>query len=255
VVLTRLAVTYDLLPVEVLREAVTLGHARGVPIYLDDAGGARVGPAVFGQPRMLELGVDVGATGLDKYGTAGPRLGLLAGERALVARIRARAVELGLEARPMLYPAVVRSLEGYRPERVLTLVETTREVAEALRLLLGDTVRLTPLTAELRAEDLLELSLGRAGLAVAPIVPYEATAALAMLLLRDHGILTVHFAGLPPGTSSLLVKFVPPETLERLGGAHALAKAVDLSLDRLADLLPEPDRIRRLLLGDGDAPA
>ena len=90
VVLTRLAVTYELLPVEVLRTVVSLARERGVPVYVDDAGGARVGPAAFAQPKTLELGVDVGATGLDKYGTSGPRLGLLAGEKSLVARIRDR---------------------------------------------------------------------------------------------------------------------------------------------------------------------
>src|SRR5438552_723730 len=105
VVLTRLAVTYDLLPLEIASEAVRLAHARGVRVYVDDAGGARVGPAVFGQPKTLELGADLGATGLDKYGTVGPRLGLLAGDAALVAAIRARAFEFGLEARPMLHPA------------------------------------------------------------------------------------------------------------------------------------------------------
>jgi len=42
----------------------------------------------------------------------------------------------------------------------------------------------------------------------------EASAALSMLLLSDHGMLMVHFVGLPPGTVDLLIKFVPPETLE-----------------------------------------
>ena len=77
--LTRLAVTYDLMPVEEICAIVGLAHNRGALVYMDDAGGARVGPAGFGQPRMLELGVDIGATGLDKYGTVGPRLGLLGG--------------------------------------------------------------------------------------------------------------------------------------------------------------------------------
>jgi hypothetical protein len=43
-------------------------------------------------------------------------------------------------------------------------------------------------------------------------------------------MITVHFAGMPPGTSSLLVEFVSPETLERFGGAEAPAKAIDSSL-------------------------
>ena len=250
VVLTRLAVTYDLLPLEIASEAVRLAHARGVRVYVDDAGGARVGPAVFGQPKTLELGADLGATGLDKYGTVGPRLGLLAGDAALVAAIRARAFEFGLEARPMLYPAVARSLSGYRPERVRTLVETTRKVGAALSVVFGARLHVTPVTAQLRADDLLALAMERAGLTTPPIVPIEATAALAMLLLEDYGILTVHFAGMPPGTSSLLVKFIPPETLERFGGPDAFAKAVDSSVDRLAVALHDHAALSMLLLGE-----
>jgi L-seryl-tRNA(Ser) seleniumtransferase len=57
--------------------------------------------------------------------------------------------------------------------------------------------------------------------------------------------------GLPPGTSALMLKFIPPETLKQFGGAQAYAEAIDASLDTLADLLGTPDQIRCLLLGDG----
>jgi len=70
-----------------------------------------------------------------------------------------------------------------------------------------------------------------------------------MLLLRDHGIHTVHFAALPPGTDALLLKFVAPETLARFGGATAFATAVDESLDELARLFGDDRMLRRLLLG------
>src|SRR2546430_9335142 len=116
-----------------MEKVVGLARGRGVPVYGEDAGGARVGPAVFDQPRTLQLGVDVVATGLDKYGTVGPRLGVMAGEKALVSRIRARAFEMGLEARPLLYPAAVRSLVGSTPERVQELVDTTQAVATAIQ--------------------------------------------------------------------------------------------------------------------------
>ncbi len=46
VVLTRLAVTYEILPVDEIRAIVRLAHDRGPLVYVDDAGGARVGPAV-----------------------------------------------------------------------------------------------------------------------------------------------------------------------------------------------------------------
>jgi L-seryl-tRNA(Ser) seleniumtransferase len=239
VVITRLAVTYDLMPLADVQRAVDAARDRGVRVFVDDAGGARVGPAVFGQPRTLELGADVGATGLDKYGTTGPRLGLLAGRAELLARIRARAIELGLEARPMLYPAVVSSLERYQPERVRALVAATNDFGDALEARLGAAVSRTPVAAKLEAEAILAEVVRRAGMQVTDcyLVPYEATAALAMLLLRDHGVLTVHFAALPPGTSDLLFKFLPPETMRDFGGAARLAEAVDRSLDALATLI------------------
>jgi L-seryl-tRNA(Ser) seleniumtransferase len=187
---------------------------------------------------------------LDKYGTYGPRLGLMAGKKELVARIRAKAFEFGLEARPMLYAAVVTSLERYDPKRVTALVECTKRVAGELRKLLGNKLHETPVTAQLLAEDILEIAMERAGLKEPTIVPYEATAALAMLLLQDYGILTVHFAGLPPGTSSFLFKFIPPETLERFGGPGKFAAAVDASLSKLAGIIGEPENIRSLLLGE-----
>jgi len=166
-----------------------------------------------------------------------------------VAKMRARAFEFGLEARPMLYPAVLKSLEQYRPERVRSLVECTKEVAVALRRRLGDRLRETPVTAQLLGEDTLELARERAGLAETSLVPFEASATLAMLLLRDHGIVSVHFAGMPPGTSAMLFKFVPPETLQRFGGAAAFAEAVDSSLSNVAALMEDREKVRALLLG------
>jgi L-seryl-tRNA(Ser) seleniumtransferase len=232
-VLTRLAVTYEALDLETIERAVEAARDAGVPVFVDDAGGARVGPAVLGQPKLLELGADAGVTGLDKYGTSGPRLGLMGGRAELIARIRARAIELGLEARPMLYPAVVESLERYRPERVRELVATTTELADALVARLGDWPVRTPVAVKLEGEHVLA-ELEPRGARTNGLVAVEATAGLAMLMLRDHGILTVHFAALPPGTSALLLKFVPPETLERFGGAGRFADAVAASLDELA---------------------
>jgi L-seryl-tRNA(Ser) seleniumtransferase len=249
VVLTRLAVTYDLMPLDAIRTVVRLAHDKGALVYVDDAGGARVGPAAFEQPRTLELGVDIGATGLDKYGTVGPRFGLLAGRRELVGQIRAKGFEFGMEARQALYPAVVRTLEQYDPARVRALIATTKEIAAELRLLLGNRLRETPTTVQIAADDILEVAMERGGVAEATVVPYEASAALSMLLLRDFDMLMVHFVGVPPGTADLLIKFVPPETLARFGGARKYAEAVNAALTKVGELLRDPEHVRELLLG------
>jgi L-seryl-tRNA(Ser) seleniumtransferase len=247
--LTRLAVTYELLPIDTIRAIVKIARDKGAVVYVDDAGGARVGPAAFGQPRMLELGVDLGATGLDKYGTVGPRFGLMAGKKDLVSRIRAKGFECGLEARQMLYGSVVRTLEQYDPQRVRDLIASTKEVTEALRPVFGNRLSETPTTAQLAADDILEIAMERGNVTSPSIVPYEATATLCMLLLRDHNMLTVHFVGVPPGGADLLIKFVPPETLKRFGGPKKFASAMDHSMTTLGGLLREPEKIREVLLG------
>jgi hypothetical protein len=70
-----------------------------------------------------------------------------------------------------------------------------------------------------------------------------------MLMLRDYGMLTVHFVGVPPGGPNLLLKFIPPETLQRFGGAEKFAKALDSSITQLGQLLKKPETVRELLLG------
>ena len=250
VVVTRLSVSYELLTEAELREIFRIVHASGAKLLVDDAGGARVGPAMFDQPAALALGADVVCTGLDKYGTVGPRVGLVCGDREIVARMRARAWEMGLEARPMLYPAVVRSLRQYRPERVREMVATTMLVRDALLERLGEArLWITPVTVQLRAEDILELAMERVGIEKPPCVPYEATAALAMLLLRDYGMLTVHFAGMPPGTSALMIKFLTPETLALFGGAERVATAIDDSITALSRIIRDKAALRALLVG------
>lgn len=250
VALTRLAVTYDALGEDDLRRVVQAAHARGAVVVIDDAGGARVGPAVLGQPRTLELGADLGATGLDKYGMAGPRVGLLGGRADLVARAQARSFELGSECRPALYPAVARSLEYYRPQRIRDLVASTKKVGRALRERLGDSlVEDTPFITRLPGEAIGAELLRRAGSNAVELAAIEASAALAMILLRDHGMLTVHFAGLPPGTSALLVKFLPADTVAAVGGPEGFAATVDIALDQAAAYLTDLDSVRGLLFG------
>ena len=145
---------------------------------------------------------------------------------------------------------MVRTLEQYDPARVQSLIDTTRQIAHELRPFVGNRLRETPTTVQIPADDILDIAMQRGSVEKTPIVPYEATAALAMLLLQHHGMLMVHFVGVPPGTADLLIKFVPPETLKRFGGAGRYARAIDDSLTRLGALLRDPVSFAQLLLGD-----
>jgi L-seryl-tRNA(Ser) seleniumtransferase len=76
-----------------------------------------------------------------------------------------------------------------------------------------------------------------------------------MQLLRDHGLLTVHFAAVPPGTPDLLLKFVPPETLAEIDGAEAVATAIASSFERAVETLGSADAVCTLLYGGAAAAA
>ena len=112
------------------------------------------------------------------------------------------------------------------PKKSCFFLDTTEEAAAAIKDVLGNRLHQTLVIAELLADHILAMVLERAGLCTPPVALYAASAALAMLLLRDYGIITVHFVGLPPGTSALMFKFIAPEVLKRFGGAQAYAQAI-----------------------------
>lgn len=248
VALSRMDVTYEILDAETVQRVIETAHSHDVPVYMDDAGGARVAPVLFDRPRSLELGVDVVSTGLDKYGVYGPRFGVMSGRADLVPEIRAQAWKLGLEARPTATVAAVRSLEAYEPQRVEDLYETTMELGAELESREELEVGRTDSIIKLTGETILRTAMDRAGIDETTLVPIEATGAVSMLLLREHGIMTVHFVGIPSGTPDLLLKFLPPEELERFGGVEALADAIDDSITELSEIVDDTDAVRSLLL-------
>lgn len=249
IALSRMDVTYEILDAKTVRRVIETAHENDVLVYMDDAGGARVAPVLFDRPRSLELGVDVVSTGLDKYGVYGPRFGVMGGRRDLVQRIRSQAWKLGLEARPTSMIAAVRSLERYDPERVRDLYEATMDLGAELETRDGLDVSKTDSILKLTGETILRTAMDRAGVEETTLVPIEATGALSMVLLRDYGIITVHFVGIPSGTPDLLLKFTPPEEIERFGGVGELADAIDRSVTELSKSIGDTNAIRSLLLG------
>ena len=61
----------------------------------------------------------------------------------------------------MLYPAVVRTLEQYSPQRVRDLIASTKQVGEELRPLIGNRLRETPTTVQISADDILQIAMER----------------------------------------------------------------------------------------------
>jgi L-seryl-tRNA(Ser) seleniumtransferase len=81
-----------------------------------------------------------------------------------------------------------------------------------------------------------------------PITPAEAVTAVGMLLLAEHGIVTVNALSLAGARPSLRLK-PTADAVEALGGPEALASAVERAMEQVAARLPEPGAVAALILG------
>jgi L-seryl-tRNA(Ser) seleniumtransferase len=250
-VVTPVTSELDTIETAEVAQAVRRAGERGIPVLLDDAYGARLRPVVQGGPKSLELGVDLAISNSDKAGLEGPRAGFLAGRPALVQQARARAAELGQEARAPIALGVLRCLQRFSARILEEEIASGDRLADELERRLGrDRVRRTAIGPLVTEEDILSIALERAGLlpTASDLVPCEASAALGLLLLEHEGLLTVNALGQPGSRVSLRLK-PTGDAIQRVGGYHAVVDAVDRSLDRLAAVIGDAAGMRTLILG------
>lgn len=246
VVITTIAPSKHHLAADEALRAVSLARDAGALVMLDDAHmAARV--ALYDEPPGLAFGPpDVTVWSLDKH-CGGPRSGFVAGRRDLVARIRARALSLGLEAQLGQYLAGLRALEAFDPEPIRVAGALAEAVHGRLRGDLGDGVYLAGAGVALAGDELLAIALARAGRNASPLVPIEAVALAAMHILEAHGMVTIPAVGMPGAACAYRLMMYPDGG--RLG-ADLLVQATGDALDHVAGLLGDPDGARAVLLGD-----
>ncbi len=248
VLMTPVTSNLDLIDDATLQQMIDGAHRAGAVALVDDAYGARVRPVLLDGTPALRLCADLVITNGDKAGLHGPRAGLLAGRDALVRRTMSRASEWGLEARAPLFAGVLRALQAFAPEHLRSEAAHGAALRAALVERLGDLAEPSLLGPILREEAVLGELAARAGRWPA-IVPCEATAALAVLLLRDHGIVTANTHGQPGASAALRLKPVGT-ALADAGGPGAVAQAVADALDQLSAWVDQPRLIAGLLFGE-----
>lgn len=250
-VLTPVTSELDAFEHQALHQIVEECRQHGILTLVDDAYGARVRPVLLDGPRTFDLPVDLGITNSDKAALGGPRAGIMAGRPDLVARVRTRAVELGQEAREPTGLAVLRALEHWRPDVLLSDAQHGQALGAALAARLGNNrVRQTLLGPSIAEEAVLEIMLNRAGLPreAAPIVPVEATALLGLLLLGEHGIVTVN--ALSEAGSRPSIRLKPTlDAVPALGGPERLAATVDDAITRASTMLSDVTALAGTILG------
>lgn len=248
VVITTVTSSLESLPQEDIEDAVRVAHQHGAVAFLDDAYGARIRPVLHGGKRSLQLRADLSITNCDKAGLSGPRAGIVAGKAPIVTRVQAKGAEFGLEARAPIIVGAMRSLQRYSPEMLLEEARSGKELSMALADALGPRVGASDLGPVIDENDVLAMLLALSGRTDAVVVPAEATAALGMILLRDHGILTTNTHGQPGARVSLRLK-PTLDALPRIGGVPKVVEAVRSSFAALAPLIGDVHAISELVIG------
>lgn len=240
-----------------LREACELGRAHAIPVFVDDASGARLRTIGGGQARALDLGADLVVTSTEKYGLDGPRAGLVVGRRELMERVGAKGAILGTEARPSVLAAIVRCLEEFTFEGGHTMYREWEVRHKALweeaRGVFGDRVTWKGYGGvSLMVEDILELAMERAGLEETEWAPVDVSTAVAMVLLRRYGYMTIPALHYPGASKSLMIHLAQPSA-QNLTPPQIVA-ALDDAFTTVARLMTSRDKLEAVLFGPPEAP-
>lgn len=229
--------------------AIHAARQAGATVLMDEAYGARLRPGLYDGALSLRLGGDLAITNADKAGLTGPRAGVMAGRPDALLRVLARASELGMEARAPVSAGALRSLQAYDPETLRREARDGEAISDALAVRYGEEILVrSDLGPMIDEQEVLELILQYAGQEDSPIVPSEATAAIGMLMLRSHGVLTVNTHGQPGGRVSIRLK-PTAGAIERVGGLDALCVGFDRALREVGEHLGDPAWFGRLLFG------
>jgi len=242
---------------ETLRATCRLGRARSIPVFVDDASGARLRTIGEGQPTAVELGADVVVTSTEKYGLNGPRAGLVVGRKPLMERIGAKAAVLGTEARPSVVAAIVRCLEEFTQEGGRAMYaeweRRHRALYEEARPVFGERVFWKGYGGvSIMVEDVLEAVMERAGVEATEWAPVDVSTAVAMVLLRRYGYMTIPALHYPGASKSLMIHLANPSA-QTLNPQEIVA-ALDDAFTTVARILGSRQKLETVLFGPPDAP-
>jgi len=246
VTITTISPSKHHLPAADVIKAISLARARGAKVVLDDAHMAsRI--ALYDEPPSLALdpSPDLSVWSLDKHMT-GPRSGYVSGDAELVRKVKARALALGVEAQLGQYIAGLHAVESFDPAPVRAAARLAERVFGTLSNAMSGRGYLAGAGIAVGGEDFLEIVLSKAGRPRTPLVPIEAVAFAAMAILEQFGAITIPAVGMPGAACTFRLMMYPDG--ERFG-ERSFVEAWQAAVDRTAEVLDQPDRVRAMLFG------
>lgn len=235
IIITGATMDLDVMPTENFEKIVKMSG--DIPVFVDDASGARVRTVLYGQPTAIELGADLVITSTDKL-MNGPRGGLMSGKKELINKIKSTAHQLGLEAQPPLMAGMVRALEEFNPNLLKKSIKRKRKLRKLLEKDF-EGVEETPTGIKIEPEYLkqkIKTDLSSKDLAFL----------FSMILLRS-GIITIPAVGMP-GASTTIRLDLSSKDAERIKLEELKTIFLD-AFSKLKDIVKSPERCKEIIYG------
>ncbi len=201
VIITGSTMDHDIIEKDEFLKIIEISKSKNIPVFVDDASGARLRTVLYSQPKAIDMGADLVITSTDKL-MDGPRAGLMAGKAELVDLIKSKAHQFGLEAQASTIVGIIRALENFSGKRMLKAFEKKHTVYEAIKNGINN-IKETPTGIMLSADDLMD-ELKQNGIET-EFTSSDVACVFAALLLRNYHIVTIPAVGMPGASPTIRI--------------------------------------------------
>lgn len=201
VIITGTTMDLEVMDENDFKTVINAAHKKNIPVFVDDASGARIRCAVYNQPRACDMGADLSVTSTDKL-MEGPRGGLMAGREELIDQIKLVVNQYGLEAQAPIVVAMIKGIEKYTPKRIQNAFKERDLLLEMLK----DkklNAQSTP-TGFMFKEDAIKKEVEKRGTQTSLESDIIATI-FSVLLLENYNIITIPAVGMPGASKTVRI--------------------------------------------------
>ena len=241
VFITGSTMDHEIITMDDFLKVVEISKSKNIPVVVDDASGARLRTIVYKQPRAIDMGADIAITSTDKL-MDGPRGGLMSGNEEIMRMVKSKAHQFGLEAQAPLVAAMVRALENLSPEKILKAFSDKHELKDALKNQFTQ-VKETP-TGVMLTPEAIEFEVKQTGTETF-LEPDDMAYLFAMILLRDHGIITIPAVGMPGASATIRIDLASNDA-QRIGSKE-LAHVFQKTFKKLVSIANSEEESKKIL--------
>jgi L-seryl-tRNA(Ser) seleniumtransferase len=201
VIITGSTMDHDIIGEDEFLKIIDASKSKNIPVFVDDASGARLRTVLYNQPKAMDMGADIVITSTDKL-MDGPRAGLMAGRGEIVDLIKSKAHQFGLEAQASTVVGIIRAIEDFSQDRMIKAFEKKHDIYEALKKDINN-IKETPTGVMLSADHLMD-ELRQNGIET-EFTSSDVACVFAALLLMNYHIVTIPAVGMPGASPTLRI--------------------------------------------------